>query len=476
MLAAPMRLTGVFVAMAVTAYVLVRVNPVLALALAALPLAAVVLPGIVNLAGGVLFTLAFALPLTGLSIFGDPLAVGGGNVYPQDIVLVAAVAVFAMRRLAGGDGHKPRRPISLSPALGIPFALFSAVIVASTLRGHYAYGASLIGQPLRLIAYAGIALAIAGMSAERLYRWLQVALYAGTVVGMGVAVYNIATGAGMSLSTGGTRPIGITTSVLFAGTMFFALLSLRFVPDRGANVLHLVMAALGFVGTVLGFGRAVYAAAAVVLLLIFAVSASVRTATMRTLPLIAPVLILLVILVPRVAPEVVSAAYDRVAANPEEDANVRWRVENNKVVLDQVREQPVIGVGFGREATFYFDVLDDRGYRVQVRQDTGQDPHNSYVFLLAGGGILALGTFVLLIGSLAVDAVRRFRASSDEKARMLVAWAGALVFVFLVNAASGTVLGSTSNVLAIWALLVLPAAACPLVLRSARDADASRAR
>ena len=103
----------------------------------------------------------------------------------------------------------------------------------------------------------------------------------------------------------------------------------------------------------------------------------------------------------------------------ETDANVQWRLRANRAVLEQFREQPLVGVGFGRRSGFFIEVENETtGLPALRRVEIGQDPHNGYVFLLAGGGILALGTFALLLGTFAIDVVRRYRTNSDPRARL----------------------------------------------------------
>jgi O-antigen ligase len=118
----------------------------------------------------------------------------------------------------------------------------------------------------------------------------------------------------------------------------------------------------------------------------------------------------------------------------------------------------LIGVGFGRASEFYLDLEDpSTGVPYRAHIEIGQDPHNGYMWLLAGGGIAALGAFLLIVTVFAVDAVRRYRSTADPIERLIVTWAGVTLFVFLVNAASGTMFESPSDLLTIWALLVLPA-------------------
>ena len=106
-------------------------------------------------------------------------------------------------------------------------------------------------------------------------------------------------------------------------------------------------------------------------------------------------------------------------------------------MLAQVREQPLFGVGFGRSSTFFLNVRSSNGFLVPFRQDIGQDPHNGFLFLWAGGGIVALGSYLWLLAVFTFDAVRRYRRSETDTERLLIAWAGATLFVFLFEAALG---------------------------------------
>ena len=113
------------------------------------------------------------------------------------------------------------------------------------------------------------------------------------------------------------------------------------------------------------------------------------------------------------------------------------------------------------------------GLMVPVWQEGGQDPHNGYLFLWAGGGLAALGSFLLILGVFAWDAVRRFRSSTDPIARLLIIWIGATLTAFLVNAASGTMFESPGDLLTIWCLLVLPAVVPREVRREEQAASAT---
>jgi O-antigen ligase len=177
------------------------------------------------------------------------------------------------------------------------------------------------------------------------------------------------------------------------------------------------------------------------------------------LPLAAPFLVLFAIGVAQASPQFVHSIHTRLTTfPPASDPNVQWRIRSNEAIYAQIRENPIFGVGFGRDAEIYLDDVDAQtGIPSQVRVAIGQDPHNGYAYLLAGGGIVALASFFLILGVFAVDVVRRFRATLHPIDRLLLIWASATLFVFLFNAASGTAFASPINIITIWALLVLPA-------------------
>ena len=184
--------------------------------------------------------------------------------------------------------------------------------------------------------------------------------------------------------------------------------------------------------------------------------------------------VLIAIALPRAAPDLVDAARERISAPPATDANVQWREKANEAVFAQVREQPLFGVGFGRSSTFFIGVPSDDGVVVPVRQDIGQDPHNGYLYLWAGGGLAALGTFLLVLGAAASDGIRRFRRTADPMSRVLLLWAAATLLAFLFNAGSGTSFESPSNLLMIWLLISIPAVVANAPREERADAPPAR--
>ncbi|MCA1672993.1 MAG: O-antigen ligase family protein, partial [Actinobacteria bacterium] len=147
-------------------------------------------------------------------------------------------------------------------------------------------------------------------------------------------------------------------------------------------------------------------------------------------------------------PQLVSTLESRLTSSPSTDSSVDWRDRAYEVALRGVDEQPVLGVGFGRESRFYVDG--------QPNVIEG-DPHNGFLYLLAGGGVLALGGFLIVVAFYLQDAWRRLLSARDRTERSLVVWAVTTWFVFLLHAVVEPVLTYPSMIMTIWILMLLPA-------------------
>ncbi|HLM94289.1 MAG TPA: hypothetical protein VK273_10785 [Gaiellaceae bacterium] len=110
-------------------------------------------------------------------------------------------------------------------------------------------------------------------------------------------------------------------------------------------------------------------------------------------------------------------------------------------------DEPLLGLGFGRETQYVW-----QGFYYRVKGD----PDNSYVFLLAGGGILALGGFLLLLGGFVRDAFKRLLSAVGTD-RGLVIWALSAWFILAVNFAMAPFLPRPKIVLSFWAVMLVPA-------------------
>jgi hypothetical protein len=426
---------------------------------AALPLVALGFACLVASDRAVLFLAAIALPISTPPL-NRPFSMGGLQFFMSDALALLALSAWAAEVLLRARGM--RRSHTHVPILGWPYVLFAAAVLVALARGHEAYGEKLFGSPLRLLFYAGIASTILHVDARRLYRGLVVVLYVGTVWTLLNAAYYLATGTSQTgshdLPTGGQRTLSISVSMYMASALFLALLNLRLDQSARSRMVHMAIACLAAIGVVLGFGRTVFVATAIGVAVILVLVRHVRSAFLTVLPLCIPFLVIGGIFLPRAAPDVVPSFVKRVSASPTRDENVQWREKANRAIWAQVRESPVTGVGFGRGACFTVDVVSSSGVAIPQRQCSSQDPHNSFLYLWAAGGLLTLGSFILVLGSYALDLRRRFAFALDERERLLLIWSSLTLLIFVLNSVAGPLFESTPDLLVLWAVLAVPVA------------------
>jgi O-antigen ligase len=420
-----------------------------ALLIGAAPLILVALGALIASNRAVLVFAAFVLSLSSPLPLTGPLPLSAGiEVYASDLILLLAVGSW----VAGWLLHpKESRPSSLhTRVLGWPLVLFGLVLVAAILQGHVRYGTSLISVSLRLVLYAGIAAAMTDLKPRDVYRWVVVIFYGGTLWHVLVALYSLATGTSATdkvvLSTGGARLLAGSTAMLMAGALVLALLNLEVDRRAGRTALHAAMATLATFALIYTFQRTTFALVPLLVPLSLLVFRRIGPRAAALLPLSVPFLVAAALLIPRLDANLFPTLADRLTARPSTDTSANWRAKATEAVWHQIREKPVTGVGFGRPASF---TLNDQ------RLTIAQDPHNQFLYLWAGGGLLLLGSFVLLLFVYLLESWRRFRNGTRED-RRLIFWAVSLWFVFLVNSSTGIILTSPPLLLVFWVLMVLP--------------------
>jgi carbohydrate binding protein with CBM4/9 domain len=270
---------------------------------------------------------ALGLNLTWVPLIRKPLPIPGSTaIFIPDVVLGLVVAQFVVLRAFGGSsaGVLPRTRL-----VGLPLALFALALVPGILRGHERYGASLVGQPLRLVLYAAVLLAMTKLRPRNAYRAIVALFYGGAVLQAAFACWYLATGTSQSnsdlLSTGGIRTLDVGTSIYLAGTLFLVVLNL----DMGFPLrrwVHLTVGALALFGIVLAYDRTTFLA--LIVLLPFAVWRLARSSFMsrRRLRVWVPIAAVGTLAVALVTVNFAGTLIDRVTANPLQDHNVRWRV------------------------------------------------------------------------------------------------------------------------------------------------------
>lgn len=420
-----------------------------AVAFALVPVIAVGVGSLIASSRAILVFGAFAINLFAPLPLADALPLDVGiEVFLSDLLVLLAVASWVAAWLISPEDARPS-PLRTS-LLGWPLLFFGVTLVAAVIRGHERYGASLVGVPLRFLLYAGIAAAVTDLKPRDAYRWLVGLFYAGTVWQALVGVYGYATGTSATsavvLSTGGERVLAGSTAMFMAGALLLALLNLEVDRPAGRTAGHLLMAALATFALVNTFQRTTFALVGLLVPLSVLAFRRIGLRTGVLLPLCAPFLVLAVLVIPKAVPTFFPTLNARITASPTNDSSAQWREKAIGAVWPQIREDPVTGVGFGLTASFELN---------NVRTTLSQDPHNQFIYLWAGGGLLLLGSFVLLLLVYLAESWRRFKAGTSEERRFIF-WAVSLWFVFLVNSATGITLTSPPLLLVFWALMVLP--------------------
>lgn len=419
-------------------------------AVAALPLAMVALVTMALKARWMLVLLALAI-----SYIGAPLTsrfgVGPVNVWASDLIIAFAVGGWLADWLSRPSERRPRIP--RAAVLGVPLMLLAIGLLLGAERGSERYGASLIGMPLRLALYAVIATAITSVSPRQALRGLTFVFYAGVLFQASVAAYHIATGTSatehLNLSTGGIRYIGIGPATYAGASVMIALLNLA--RSREHRVVHLAFLAIACLTVLVAYTRTVWLIVGVEVLVCLLLSRNARRVTLSSIPLIIPFLVLGILLVATAKPDLIATFTERLSTPPSQDSSVQWRTHAYQAVLSGVDEERTRGVGFGRTTSFSLNN--------QPNYIAG-DPHNGYIYVYAGGGMLALGALIVLILAYLAEVARRWRWADDD-GRTLVAFSFALWFLFMGHAASEPVFTEPMMILTIWIAMVLPAVVPP---------------
>ena len=388
----------------------------------------------------------------GIGIIGGPLnealpLSGSIKVYPTDVVLCLAVGAWAAAWLTSPPDKRPRWPST--PVLGWPLLLLGIGVMQGLIRGNDRYGTSVLSGPVRLILYAAIATAIADLRPATAFKGLVAVFYAGTLWHVLGGIGRLAAGTPISseLSTGGFRFVALSVGMFLGGSLILSLLCLDLERQAGRRVLHLAMAGLAAFGILATFGRTNYMVVGVLAALVLLRGRNARAATVGFLPLAVPVLIIVVLLLPRAAPEFGQTLEARLAGDAKADTSVSWRKESFAAIWKQVEESPLNGVGFGPGAVFFID---------GVRWEVGQDPHNGYLYLWAGGGLLALGGFILLLVVFMCDALRRLR-DAEGVDRALILWSVSMCLILALNFLTTPFFTVPRVDLTLWIALLLPA-------------------
>ena len=391
---------------------------------------------------------ALALDLTGYIPLRKPII--GTHIFAADLIVLLAVGSWVAAWLIAPAGRRPSWP--KTRLLGSSLLIFAIFIGVGVVRGHQLWGESFVSQPVRFVLYALIAVAIADLKPRQAWQGIVVVFYLGAVWNAVAAAYYIATGtvqqdAAENLSSGGHRVLTLTTGLYLAGALLVALLELEREHRVGRRMLHILVGSLAVFGILVSYGRALYLSIAVVIMALVLTRSRLRKGARAVAPLCIPFLVLASLIFVRADPGFVPGIVHRaVSINSSSDGSIQWRRAAVAAIWAQVRENPIFGVGFGKGASFTVAFS---------RFNITQDPHDSYLFLWAGGGILVLGSFLFLFLIFLRDSWRRYR-SQAELPQVLIVWCVSFWACIALNTLVEPQLTQPSSLLVLWTLMLLP--------------------
>ena len=385
---------------------------------------------------------------------------GAAVIYPADLMVALALAGWVATKLASpSDRATWRRSLVLS----WPFGLFAIAVLAGVFRGHQRWGVSYLSEPTRLLAYSMIGAALAGVAPKTAFRAFTAVFYTGAAYQAVLGVYYLGTGRSQTpltaaVSTGGTRALSLGTAVYLTGSLVLALLHLELDREGRRPLLHLTIAGLALFGIVISLGRTTFAAVAVLVPLLLFGLRRMRRVLLSWLPLILPVAVFLATAMLLLHPSLASSLTGRLTGKLSNDAALVQRRHEVHATLHGIGSSPLLGFGFGRPVQWV-------GVDGSQHTSTG-DPENSYAWILAGGGALAIAALAVLMLAFYGDAWRRLR-DAEHEARALVVFSMSMVFVLLVNAFTGPIFSDPTFALSLWVALLLPATVVRSALKSA---------
>jgi O-antigen ligase len=228
---------------------------------------------------------------------------------------------------------------------------------------------------------------------------------------------------------GNAAPMGVSTAMTLP--LGLALLAQLFragaAPNRGRMLARVALPlALVFItlGVYMTYNRASWLGVVITLLVMVALRPRLRR-------LLLPVLLLLAILALIFWQSVVSspAVNERLL----EDQSLGYRTTVAQLALDMVQDDPLLGLGY-----YNFGPIAKQRYGWDPAPLFGIYPpaHNSLMFILVSGGLMALLPYIAWFGMVAWQGARRYLASagSEETRDVLAAGAALLLLYFAASA------------------------------------------
>jgi O-antigen ligase len=369
------------------------------------------------------------------------LVIGPLHIFLTDVVLLLAIAYWALGPRVARDGTS-RPPIGLFLVLVV---VLGVCATPGLLRGHEDFGVSLLGNVTRLVAYSLVGLAAFRYAAgdfEKGFRWAFAGgLFAAALLGLYYSATGHTATAANALSTGGTRVLPLTLAMYAAMATVFMLVMITLRPGRSWPWLEWLALGAGAIVQVLALGRATMAALMVLGALIVLGTRRTRRSVALVGALAIPLAVVGIVIAHPAPPPAFQTAQNRVFQTSLSDRDIDWRVLASDAVMEGYSDHRWTGLGFGRDISFVVD-----GNVINVRAG---DPHNGFVYLLGGGGLLALLSFSLVILSAFGVGLRRLVRTVDRD-RPVLLWATCSLVIYLANVATEPYLSQANNILILW--------------------------
>ncbi len=387
------------------------------------------------------------------------LFVGSVEITSQDMLLALVLVSWVAWELAGapGDDGEPLGT-ALKALIREPLAWTFLLLVFFVLVA-VARGGPTSATTARLFFYSVLVLAAYRVvTSARQLKTITALVVAGAVGPSLLGLYLTATGQSITerdLSTGGVRGVAISGSYLVAAGLLYVLASRATAANRfpvvwPALVLVLLggvvasgarqtwlgtaagLATFAFVSPVRGVLRMAAAGAAVAALAVAVYSVAPRERVDENIE--------------AARERLTSVTSDRYRSDPSaEDRLIKWNV-----VWGQVKEQPVLGTGFG----FTFTYTTNFGGSNFVRH-VSDDPENTHLWVWARMGTVGFLAWVLFNLAAFVSLLRRYARATSPFVRSVALWGAGTLAVLWSGMAFSPVTAFRSTILVFWLVIAL---------------------
>jgi O-antigen ligase len=379
-----------------------------------------------------------------------------------DLIIVLPLLVVVCSALAGGEIAARVPALWRATPFKVALALFVILVLIAVGKGFSSVGETGSIQSLRLALAPALLLSVAVFrDRQDLLRGLRLTFYAFIVYQFGEALFNLGTGrsatAASAVSTGGTRYVSNSAAMFLAIGLILAGLHLAR-EDRLLRRIGLTaLMSMALVGVFLGLARSTWLALAAVTVVALLFTPEARRGAIRFLALATPIIVLVALVAPIAAPDQVRDVTQRVSRPQGQgrDESAVFREQAWGLMIDRWEESRIFGRGFGQTVTF------ERNDKTVI--EVTNDPHNGFIYLLVGMGVVGLAAFAAIqLGFLRAA----FKSLKLPGARDLALWALAAWVIYIVNVFFGVLLGQQALMMFLWYLLAVPIALLALPERA----------